>query len=103
MKQVIDGMKYDTATAEQIARYENTSDTRDTKYLRETLYRTPNGRFFIAGKGGAETKYSEPAAGGGLTGGSEIRTMSEESALSWCEKKKIDAEIIADEFEIEEA
>lgn len=103
MKQVINGMKYDTATAERIARFENTSDTSDTKYVRETLYRTPNDRYFIAGKGGAESKYSEPAVGGGLTGGSDMRTVSEDDALEWCEEKKIDAEIVADEFEIEEA
>lgn len=98
MKQVIDGKIYDTGDAEQVARSQNTADRRDLSYLRETLYKTGNGAYFLAGEGGAQTKYAKSVAGGSLSGGQQLREMSDSTAFEWCQESQIEAEVILDEF-----
>ena len=88
MEKLIDGKLYLTDSAELIAEtYPNgTRDRSDFRFLREQLYVTDNGAYFIAAKGGPKTKYSQPAATGGTTGGEEIRALPEQDAFEWCQR-----------------
>ena len=88
MKKLIDGKLYDTESADLIASvYPNgTQDQSNFHFLRERLYCTESGRYFIAGVGGPKTTYSQPAASGGVTGGEDIRAVTEEQAFAWCER-----------------
>lgn len=102
MKQVINGLSYDTETADWIAEYSNCLGPRDFRNCEEDLYKTKKGRFFLAGSGGPMTKYSEPC--GDMTGsGSGIIPLDEDEALEWCEDTGVSADIIAEYFDVEEA
>ena len=97
MKAIIEGKRYDTETAREIASYSNGLGGGDFRNIEETLYRTKNGAFFLAGSGGAMTKYAE---GNGNTtwGSSKIIPLSDADALSWLENKANDPEAIEREF-----
>lgn len=85
MKAIIDGLRYDTERAERVAAQESGHRSDDCHYIEETLYRTENGRWFLHGKGGARTRYSE-SVGDGWQGGSEIRPLTSEEAMAWLEQ-----------------
>jgi len=102
MKQVIGGKVYNTETAEEIGSYANNLGTRDFRDLEETLYKTRKGNFFIAGEGGALTRWAK-IAGDGSGPGEGIEALNKQEALAWCESHDIDADIIAKHFEVEEA
>jgi hypothetical protein len=86
MKQIINRLKYDTETSEKIAEYWNGCSTSDFKYLYEELYVTKNGRYFIAGKGGASSKYREDIPSGGWTGGEKIIPVCKDEVIEWLER-----------------
>jgi hypothetical protein len=78
----IDGKKFDTATAIAIAAWENGLPHSDYYHVSETLYRTKNGVYFLAGSGGPLTKYAFEC--GGLKGyGSGIIPITADDALAW--------------------
>lgn len=99
MQQVIDRTLYDTDSdsVEQIAKYAPNTDTSDFQFLIETLYRRDDGEYFLHGRGGAQTTYSQ-RRNGHHTGGETIEPMSEEDALDWCEQREIDGEVVMAEF-----
>lgn len=97
MKQVLGQKIYDTEKAEEIANFSNGLGVSDFRNLDESLYVTKNGDFFLAGEGGAMTKYKE-SAGNMSTGGSKITTLTKRDALYWCEDRKIDVETIKKYF-----
>jgi len=88
MEKLIDGKLYSTDNAQLItSTYPNgTQDRSNFRFLKESLYVTENGAYFIAGEGGPRTKYSQPAATGGTTGGEDIRVLSEDDAFEWCQR-----------------
>jgi hypothetical protein len=104
MKRVIDKKLYDTDDAEVIASYCPVADRGDFAFLKETLYQTDKGRYFLFGEGGAKTKYAV-STGDGKTSGKEIEPLSEDEALEWCEQRSIDGTIVVGEFaeQIEDA
>jgi hypothetical protein len=96
MEKVINGLVYDTDKAEKIASYSNSKSRNDFRFLREELYKTKSGRYFIYGEGGPKTKYSKPV-NGGRSGSHDIRAVSENDAVAWLEKhNKVD--VIREEF-----
>ena len=97
MQQVIDRTLYDTEQAEAIAQYAPLIDSGDYNYLVETLYKTAAGDYFLHGDGGAATKWAEKQ-GGYRTANEEIELLTEDEAVDWCETRKIDGEIIVEEF-----
>lgn len=101
MKKVINGKVYNTETADLIAEYSNGYRYNDFNYLEETLYRTKKGQFFIAGEGGAISKYAK-YTGDSSCYGKDIELLTCAEALTWCEDNDIDADIIAEYFEVEE-
>ena len=86
MKQIIEGRRYNTETAQEIGSSSGKAYRGDFHYCSESLYRTPRGNFFLCGEGGPLSRYGRPAYGGGTCGGEGIIPVSKEDALSWCEE-----------------
>ena len=102
MKKIIDGVVYDTETAECIAGYNNGHFPTDFEYFYEQLYRTKKGTYFVYGYGLARSKYGVWI---GATGGSgeEIIQMTEERAKKWAMENLEADEYIEIFGEVEEA
>ena len=65
MKRIMDGLRYDTEAAEEIAHWGNGKPSGDFDQCSETLYRTPNGRYFLLGEGGPQTRWKSEVPTGG--------------------------------------
>jgi len=103
MQKIVNGIKYDTAKAQLIGEASNNLPHSDFRFFEESLYRTKNGRFFIAGSGGAMSKYSE-TVGDATGGGSDIFVIDEDEAREWCEKYQYDLVVpYEDLWEVEDA
>ena len=86
MRKIIDGKYYDTATADLVCDVSGTFDARSDHHFDDTqLYRSPRGRFFVAGGGGPRSRWAL-AIGQGYTGGSGLEPVSTEEARSLCER-----------------
>lgn len=86
MKKIIDGKRYDTEKAEEIAAWWNGYAKNDFKRCEEVLFKTARGNYFLHGEGGAMSAYSKPC--GDMTGGGEdIIPMTREEAIRWCENR----------------
>lgn len=103
MKQVIDGKLYNTETAEEVGHYDNALGCGDFRYIRESLYKTKRGRFFLAGEGGAMTKYSQGCGNNVRCEGSGIFPLGIEEAKEWMEAHGTTEEYIKAFGEPEEA
>jgi hypothetical protein len=94
MKKIINGAKYDTATAKKLDEWWNGISRQDFSYCEEELYRTKAGKYFICGTGGAMTKYAVSSGNNSWSGGEKILPMSREAAMEWAEQH-----LEADEYE----
>lgn len=92
MKKVIEKKVYNTETAELIGEYYNGLSEIDFSYFREGLYITKKGAYFMAGSGGALSKYRE-RNGRDSWCGEGIRVVDKDEALAWCEKYNLIEEI----------
>jgi hypothetical protein len=101
MRKIIDGKTYNSETADKIGEWDNGLGVSDFRHCAEGLYKTKKGAFFIQGKGGAMSSWSE-SNGNTTWGSSGIRAVTEESALSWCENHDIDVDVVEKHFTIEE-
>jgi hypothetical protein len=96
MQLIVDGLKYDTETAEHVAELNNWSLPQlrgigpgDHSYFDADLYRTRNGRWFIAGRGGPSSMFAVSVGNPGSwasTGGSGIIPISKATAQWWLEQ-----------------
>lgn len=93
MKKIINGRKYDTATARLMAS-DFYSHPGDFSHWREELYRKKTGEYFLYGEGGPMTPYAERVGMNGFRGGERIFPMTEAEAREWAE-----AHVDADEYE----
>ena len=85
MKKIINGKKYDTETTQKLGVFWNELSPSDFRNCTEKLYRKKTGEYFLHGKGGAMSDYSE--SNGNMTCGSEkIMPMTESEAKRWAEK-----------------
>ena len=94
MKKIIKGKLYDTTTAKELGWWENIQDVRNFSHFSETLYRKRTGEFFLYGKGGPSTKYSQRVDQNCWSGGEDIIPVSAENARSWAEER-----LDADDYE----
>ena len=86
MKSVINGIRYNTEKSTEIGSASN-GYTTDMHYWTETLYKAPrSGRFFIAGEGGAMSRYSRQTSQNEWGSGHRIVPMSPGQAQEWCEQ-----------------
>lgn len=97
MRRIIQRKLYDTDQAEQIIKHGSVADPSDFHALAETLYRDSDGDYFLHCQGGASTKYATNV-NGALEYGEEIRLLTREEVLDWCEYREIDSDFIIDEF-----
>ena len=92
MKRIIDGRKYDTDTAEEVAEASH-GRKRDLDYYEETLYRKRTGEYFLYGYGHGASRYAKQACGD-FGPGSDIIPLTYEKAREWAER-----ELPVDEYE----
>ena len=103
MKKIINGLRYDTDIAIVIGFYSNigreATGKGDFSWFEATLYKTPrSGRYFLAGEGGAQSRFSQSAGQNSWTGGSDLIPMTHGDALAWAERY-LDADVIEKHFE----
>ena len=102
MKKIIDGKRYDTNVAEEVASWDNGYYGRDFNQCEETLYRTTKGAWFTVGSGGPLSKYAKHV-GNGTSGQSDVFTVlsagdARELLEEWGETMALE-EHFADEIE----
>ena len=84
MKQVIDGIRYDTEKAVAVARVSGNSGT--PHWFSGTIYITPRSRrWFISGDGGPYSLFGQHVGGGACASGSGIAPLSPERAREFLE------------------
>lgn len=93
MKKIINGRRYDTETAQQVAEYQHSYQT-EFDYFVETLYRKKGGEFFLHGYGHAASPYCEWVDSSTRSAGERLMPMSYSEAQEWAEKH-----LDADEYE----
>lgn len=91
MRKIINGRRYDTATAKLVGTYE-TGYIGDFDWRNEKLYMKSTGEFFLAGKGGARTHWSRRTIDG-YSGGSGILPLTLDEAREWAEEHLTQAEV----------
>ena len=97
MREIINGKRYDTEKATLIGEYNNLGrgcdSVTDFKFCEEGLYVTRSGNYFLAGEGGAMSKYAGPAGQNASQGGSGITPISKDEAYEWAERHLEPAEL----------
>lgn len=94
MKKIINGKKYDTDTAKELASDGNGLGYRDFRNVHEALYIKRTGEYFLYGCGGAMSKYAHAIDDNSWSGGEKIVPLTEAEAREWAE-----THIDADEYE----
>ena len=99
MKRIIDGRTYNTGTAEIICDTGNGEYSTDFRYENSDLFVTSKGAYFVAGYGGALSRFSV-AEGNGYRGGAGIIPMSRAEAFSEIQQScaEYDTDLIAKYF-----
>jgi len=98
MKKIEYGVKYDTGKATLIGEASSPHFKSDFGHWSAGLYRTGSGRFFLAGEGGPMTQFSQPAIGGGRTGGEDIIPLDRDGAFQWAQDN-LDVETVEEYFQ----
>ena len=97
MKKVINGKLYNTETASLVAEWNNGIYGRDFRQCEERLFLTKKGQYFVAGSGGARSKYAE-SSGSFTESGSGIELLDNKKAAAlWCEEHGL-TDILEDHF-----
>lgn len=84
MKKIIGGKKYDTTTAKLVGTYD-TGYIGDFEWRNEKLYLKATGEFFLAGEGGAKTRWASRTIDGFFSGGG-ILPLTFDEAREWAEE-----------------
>ena len=101
MKRIINGKKYDTDTAREVAVWDNCRDATDFAYVEQHLYRKRTGEYFLYGFGGPHSSYAEHKHGAWQFG-SAITPLTDNKARKWGEAH-MDVDAYEAEFgEVEE-
>lgn len=85
---------YDTDTAKLLGEGGNGLSVRDFSHVREALYVTKVGAYFIHGEGGPMSKYSVQTDTNSWSGGSRITPITLDQAKEWAEKNMTGEEYI---------
>lgn len=80
MRKVIDGKVFDTDTAKWVCNLHCPLVCTDFAWHDTALYRSPKGRFFLAGEGGAMSMWSQPVGNNGRGGGHGMRLVGDDEA-----------------------
>lgn len=101
ISRIIGGLRDDTMTATEICVHESGEFHCDFDFEITGLYRTPRGRFFLAGHGGALSRWSRPVQGSCM-GGEGLMPIGHRVARDFAEQNADDA-TVAECFAVEEA
>lgn len=82
-RRVVDGWSYDTSNSQRIASWGNGQPRGSVFFREESLYKTRHGRYFLHGRGGAQTRWAHASDDGTLTRGEGIDPIGEEEAKIW--------------------
>jgi hypothetical protein len=85
MRKIINGRTYNTATSKLIGSWTNGHYTNDFAYCSEDLYKNTKGAYFLAGEGGAYSKYAT-VRGDNRGWGEEITPLTQPKAAEWAEE-----------------
>ena len=85
MRKIVDGKIYDTEAAERIAERHTGYGRGDFNWCEESIYRTKKGNWFLAGQGGAMTRYAQ-SSGEYKTTSLDIIPLSDEEAVEWLQE-----------------
>lgn len=91
MKKIIGGKKYDTDTAKRVGAFEE-GYIGDFEWRNETLYQKATGEFFLAGEGGAKTRWASRTIDG-YSSGEGILPLTLDEAREWAEEHLTQAEV----------
>jgi hypothetical protein len=87
MRAVIEGLRYDTETATRICDISPSGFYRsDFRWEDTDLYKTPRGRYFIAGEGNALSRWATREGQSASGPGRGIRVVTEEEARELVER-----------------
>lgn len=101
ISKIIDGLRYNTVTATKICTFESAEGRGDFRYEVTGLYQTPRGRLFLAGRGGAMTRWAQPVQGG-QSDGEGLHRVDTAEARDFAEQHA-DEDAIVRFFVVEEA
>ncbi len=85
MRKVVNGLLYDTKNADFVEDFWNGLGNSDFRNLSEELYKSKNGKWFLVGRGGPLTKYSE-TVGNMRSGSKNLIPLSDDEAYEWLEE-----------------
>ena len=85
-KKIINNRMYNTETAKQLGYWSNGYTPSDFYFAEETLYQKKTGEYFLAGKGGPESKYREQVGISEWDNGQNIIPLTMEQAKEWLRK-----------------
>jgi len=85
MKRVINGLLYNTETANKIHQWDNGYYSNDFKAREKTLYKTKNGAYFLEHQGGAMTDMSVPCGNNSRSGSCSIEPICIEDTIAFLE------------------
>lgn len=99
MKKRINGLRYDTDTAKELARYSSPLPYTETGYYNEWLYKKRTGEYFLYGEGNPGSKWAEKVPyDNSYIAGADIQPLTFEQAQDWFEKaNNSDPELATDE------
>jgi hypothetical protein len=86
MQRIINGRRYNTATAEEITTLTCRANRGDFEWHSTSLYRTPKGRWFLAGEGGARSMWATSFKNGSGPGDG-IRPLTDDEAREILERE----------------
>lgn len=83
MKRIVNGLTYNTETAQELARIWNGIGDGELQGYREVLFRTKKGNLFLYTSGGAMTSMRVSCGSNNFSGSAKIESMSEAEATKW--------------------
>ena len=103
MKQIINGKTFSTETGTALCDVSSSCSSTEFEWWSETLYQTAKGAYFLHGRGGALSQYSESLIGGARTGGEKLKALTRDEAIEWAERREIDPDELPEDLRPEEA
>ncbi len=101
MKKRINGLRYDTDAAKELAQYISPFPYNDFRYYNEWLYKKRTGEYFLYGEGNSGSPWAEKVYydDNSFIAGADIKPLTFEQAQRWFEKaNNADPELAPDKI-----
>lgn len=100
MRKVIGKRVFDTSTARLICKVSSRTHPGEFSWEDTSLYLSPKGQWFLAGKGNAYSRWGRECVGGGFIPGDGVCLISEDEACNVLEAEGLDS-LIEQFFKLE--